>query len=714
MNSRRRTTAATYTNGYDAQNRLTSQTDPLGLTLTYQYDAAGDVTQRADSAGGVLTYGYDNANRLTSEQFGGTGMTQAGVSLGYDAGDELTSVTRYSDAALTTLVGTTAYGYDAAGRVTAITNKNASAATLSYYDYTYDNADRVSTQTWGSTTATTTLSGAYTYSYDATNQLLSDGTTTYSYDANGNPTTAGYQTGTGNQVTTDGTWTYTYDAVGDVVEKSKGAGLETWYYGYDTLNRLTSIEQTSNGTALLLTVTYTYDVLGHRFEEQDWQSGGGVAVTYSAFDGGQAWADLTSGGSVTTRYVWGPGAQDLYARIDVGVGLRQISQDVLGSVRDVWDGTGVLDHIEYGAYGVILAETAATVGGRFLFTGLPQNRAAGTVDVQWRTLFVTTGRWAQKDPISFGGGDGNLYRDVLNSPTNLTDPSGEFVFIVIGLIAIGVVLLYPTWTNAPGPGDSLYGDNSFGQTLTGSAELVGAYQLPYSQPARQAFLLGAGYDVLSQDAEESYDQRMGLPVPGWNPGRTLHTGLQAGFLGPLFQANPRLIYPAAVFGGDSSWNDYATGHWEQGVLDTGSTLTGVYAGRRPILQDVLGMYPQEYYRPIRGPYLPTDPVTGQPIPLRQQTVKGVDIPLPDPQAGGNGHTTLGTRVGSDGVPYRQSATFPAGPSWPQANGQDVPWSRVDWTDHGWPWDHPSPHQHVFTYDRIQKTWVSGPQVPFGR
>ena len=88
------------------------------------------MTTRTDSAGGVLTYGYDNANRLTAEQFGGTGMTQAGVSLGYDAGNELTSVTRYSDAALTTLVGTTAHGYDNAGRVTAITNKNASAATL--------------------------------------------------------------------------------------------------------------------------------------------------------------------------------------------------------------------------------------------------------------------------------------------------------------------------------------------------------------------------------------------------------------------------------------------------------------------------------------------------------------------------------------------------------------------------------------------------------
>ena len=39
-----------------------------------------------------------------------------------------------------------------------------------------------------------------------------------------------------------------YDKAGDLVEKSKGAGLETWYYAYDTLNRLTSIEQTSNRT----------------------------------------------------------------------------------------------------------------------------------------------------------------------------------------------------------------------------------------------------------------------------------------------------------------------------------------------------------------------------------------------------------------------------------------------------------------------------------
>jgi RHS repeat-associated protein len=250
--------------------------------------------------------------------------------------------------------------------------------------------------------------------------------TVYGYDLNGNRNTAGYQTGTGNQITNDGTWTYTYDAVGDIVTKSKGTGLEKWYYGFDTLNRLTSIRQTSDGTTNQLTVTYTYDVYGHRAQEDDWQTGVGSSTTRTAFAGGQAWADLTAGNVVTTRYIWGAGSQDLYARIDVGVGLRQISQDRLGSVRDVWNGTGVLDNVNYSAYGAIAAETGSTSGGRFLYTALPQNRLTVTVDATWRTLFVSIGRWDQPDPITIRAGDGNFERYVGNDPTNLTDPTGLY------------------------------------------------------------------------------------------------------------------------------------------------------------------------------------------------------------------------------------------------------------------------------------------------
>ena len=222
----------------------------------------------------------------------------------------MTTLTRYTDVAGTTLAGTTGYGYDASDSLTAVTNKNASAATLSYYDYMLNGADLVTQESWQSeNTSGGTISGTHTYAYDATNQLTAADGTVYTYDLNGNQTGAGDQTGSANRLTSDGTWTYTYDAEGNLTEKSKGSGLETWYYGYDTLNRLTSVERTSNGTALLLTATYTFDVLGHRMEEDDWQSGGMTTVTKTAYDGGTAWADLNGSLAVQTPLPCGAGRQ---------------------------------------------------------------------------------------------------------------------------------------------------------------------------------------------------------------------------------------------------------------------------------------------------------------------------------------------------------------------------------------------------------------------
>jgi len=83
--------------------------------------------------------------------------------------------------------------------------------------------------------------------------------------------------------------------------------------------------------------------------------------------------------------------------------------------------------------------------------------------------------------------------------------------------------------------------------------------------------------------------------------------------------------------------------------------------------------------------------------------------LPDPKAGNYAHTTLGGKIGSDGIPYRQSATFTGG-TWPLADNKIVPWSRVDWSTHGRPIVHPNPHQHIFNFDG--KTWQQGSAVPF--
>lgn len=77
---------------------------------------------------------------------------------------------------------------------------------------------------------------------------------------------------------------------------------------------------------------------------------------------------------------------------------------------------------------------------------------------------------------------------------------------------------------------------------------------------------------------------------------------------------------------------------------------------------------------------------------------------PDPDAQGRPHTVLGSKISSEtGEIYLQSATFPGG-TYPSANGYDVPWSEVHWTDHGTP-HHPNPHQHIFEYNPDKGGWI---------
>ena len=102
---------------------------------------------------------------------------------------------------------------------------------------------------------------------------------------------------------------------------------------------------------------------------------------------------------------------------------------------------------------------------------------------------------------------------------------------------------------------------------------------------------------------------------------------------------------------------------------------------------------------------------GKLIPLRKQHVNGQDIPLPDPNASGP-HTVLGGKISSTtGEVYRQSATFPGG-TWPTANGQNVPWSEIHWTDHGTPHHHTNPHQHIFEYNPYKGGWIRTGPTPY--
>jgi RHS repeat-associated protein len=426
--------SGTYTMGYDALNRVTSQAEPFGVTLTSSYDAADRRTQVQDSLGGVLNSVYDNADRLTSRQLT-AGSQQVRVDAGYDNRNDLTGLTRYSDVGGTTLVGTTSYSYDNAMRVTAITNKNAAGTTLSYYDTTYDNANRATSDTWSSTVGTTTYSGTRNYSYDRSSQLLSDGVKTYTYDFNGNRQTAGtqtYQTAADNRMTTDGVWTYTYDNEGNLLQKAKGSGASavTWNYGWDNLNRMTSVQEITGTSTTTVLVTYVYDVFGNRIQESKWLSSTGLTtVTRHAYDGQNIWADLNTSNGVLARYVYGDGVDQIWARAipsgQTNAGVVWYLTDRLGSVRDLMDNTGALqDHLDYDGYGNV-TESNSSFGDAFKYGAGWTDSLTGWVNFDSRWYDPVAGRWTREDPWGFKAGDENLYRYVRNDPTTYIDPSGR-------------------------------------------------------------------------------------------------------------------------------------------------------------------------------------------------------------------------------------------------------------------------------------------------
>jgi RHS repeat-associated protein len=99
--------------------------------------------------------------------------------------------------------------------------------------------------------------------------------------------------------------------------------------------------------------------------------------------------------------------------------------DNLGSVRDVIDSTGaLLDHLDYSSFGQISAESNPAARPLFTYTGGLFDSATGLVRDGARLYDPRLGRFISQDPLSFAGGDANLYRYTGNDPINATDPSG--------------------------------------------------------------------------------------------------------------------------------------------------------------------------------------------------------------------------------------------------------------------------------------------------
>ncbi len=240
---------------YDADNRLTSVTDALNHATSYAYDLVGNLTTRADPNTNVITYAYDDARRLTSV----TDPLAHATSFGYDAAGNLTTRTD-ATGHLTT------YSFDVLNRMTGIDYTHPATPDVTFaYDAN------------GNRTSMTDGAGTENYTYDALNRLTGDSrgsdSFSYGYDAANNVTSRTYPDGTvvGASYSDEerlasvsvgaATTSYTYDPAGELSATALPNAVNE-SRTYDAAGRVTTIHAASSSTTLS-DLTYTYDAAGN-------------------------------------------------------------------------------------------------------------------------------------------------------------------------------------------------------------------------------------------------------------------------------------------------------------------------------------------------------------------------------------------------------------------------------------------------------------------
>jgi RHS repeat-associated protein len=176
--------------------------------------------------------------------------------------------------------------------------------------------------------------------------------------------------------------------------------------------------------------TYTYDSLDRRIGVDE-TSGGTTTKTWIVYNGNSntPYAEFNGSGTLLERYLAGPsyvpGVTGMVARTNASGVTDWYLTGKLGSVRDIVNTSGtVIDHISYGAFGSIRAETNPSSGSQFKFDGMQYDTITGLYNDWHRGYNPNNGRFISQDPTGFKSNISNLYIYASNNITNNADYNG--------------------------------------------------------------------------------------------------------------------------------------------------------------------------------------------------------------------------------------------------------------------------------------------------
>lgn len=299
---------------YDTNNRITHVADPIGRIVSYAYDGNNNLASVTDPASGITQYAYDGSHHVTTivqpssttllqniydaqgrvtSQTNGRGFTwqfayntpSAGITTITDPKGNKTFHTYDSSLRIVQITDplgdSTSYAYDANNDRVSVTNANGKTST-----FAYDDLGNI-------TNVTNPLGNTVQMSYDALNDLLSltnpkGNTTTFAYDSHGNLTSATDALGHSSSIAYDSfgeptastnangnTTTFTYDSNGDLTKIVNPLSQST-ALAYDGVGRLVSITDANGHTA-----TVTYDALNRLTKSAD-PLGNATELAYDA------------------------------------------------------------------------------------------------------------------------------------------------------------------------------------------------------------------------------------------------------------------------------------------------------------------------------------------------------------------------------------------------------------------------------------------------